>query len=377
MRHHLINRQAGRAYKKNAEALFCGIILLSVCMCFSAYVILNEYNAVDNAVFLNGGNSSADVDGGRASDSYFGRIAGNGGDWFELVVITDHLDMRNWRLDIYEAGAFSETLTLTNHGIWSDLRSGTIITVSEDVPGDISYNPAAGDWWINVQANSDANGTYITASNFTVSKDNWQLRIRDASGIVKFGPVGEGISPASGISGTEVFKLKADPSASIIPASTDYGDGHELSTFGAPNQWGLQNLNQLRTVVAQPSALILLSPDDSNTLMAGTIWPINWQSTGTIADVTIEFSIDDGKIWSAVFPQNTGNSGNYNWLVPMVDSTQCLIRAVNTANPAVFDTSGTFTISQCPLQGDLDGNCKIDLLDFALMASGWLQSFNP
>lgn len=161
----------------------------------AAPVILNEYNAVATDSFLNGGNAAVDDDGGRASDVYFGRIQGNGGNWFELVVITDHLDMRRWKLDIYENGRLDETLDLTNHPIWSDLRSGTIITVSVDVPSDISYNPEAGDWWINVQANNNANGQYIEASNFPVSSDNWQLRIRNASGAVVFGPAGEGVSP--------------------------------------------------------------------------------------------------------------------------------------------------------------------------------------
>src|SRR5512140_2546120 len=105
---------------------------------FCASVILNEYNAVAGSMFLNGGNSSADADGGRASDSYFGRVAGNGGDWFELVVITDHLDMRTWTLDIYDNGGLTETLDRAGRSSWADLRSGTIITVSEDVPSDIS-----------------------------------------------------------------------------------------------------------------------------------------------------------------------------------------------------------------------------------------------
>ena len=52
-----------------------------------APLILNEYNAVGSTDFLNGGDPNADVDGGFASDSYFGRVAGNGGDWFELVVV--------------------------------------------------------------------------------------------------------------------------------------------------------------------------------------------------------------------------------------------------------------------------------------------------
>ena len=67
-----------------------------------ADVILNEYNAVDGSAFLGGGDAAADERQGRACDSYFGRVEGNGGDWFELVVVTDHLDMRGWHLDILE-----------------------------------------------------------------------------------------------------------------------------------------------------------------------------------------------------------------------------------------------------------------------------------
>jgi hypothetical protein len=351
------------------------LVLGCFCAAFAADVILNEYNAVGNGLFLNDGNASADDNGGRASDCWFGRISGNGGDWFELVVITDHLDIRSWKLDIYEGGAFSETLMLSNHSIWSDLRSGTIVTVSEEVPSDISYNPAAGDWWINVQAAGDANGAYITASNFTVSSDKWQLRIRDTNGAVKFGPAGEGVSPASGIGDTEIFRLEADPDASITPVSADYDGGKDLSTFGAPNRWGRQNFNLLRTVAAQPSTLTLTSPNGLNNIMAGNVWLITWQSTGTVTDVTIGFSIDNGKTWSAVYPSNIGNTGSYEWLVPMVDSEQCLVRVVNTANLAVFDTSNAiFTIYQCPLGGDIDGNCSVDFFDFAAIASDWLQS---
>ncbi len=354
-------------------ALLCPILVC--CTCFAADVILNEYNAVDNSMYLNGGNASADSDGGRASDCYFGRALGNGGDWFELVVITDHLDMRSWKLDIYEGGAFRETLELSNYSIWSDLRSGTIITVSEDVVSDISYNPGAGDWWINVQAKNGTNGTYISATNFGVSSDNWQLRIRNAAGQVKFGPAGEGVSPTSGIGATEVFKLKADPNASIAANSPDYDDGKELSTFGSPNRWGQQQFGQLRSVVAQPSTtLTLVSPNGGETVMGGTVRPVTWQTQGTIEHVTVEFSIDNGHTWSPVFPDNAGNTGSYNWLVPIVDSEHCLVRIVNTANAAVFDVSNAiFTIYECPLNGDLNGDCFVDLYDLAVLTEDWLQ----
>ena len=355
----------------------CSILSLTI-NTFGAHVILNEYNAVDATEFLGGGNTAADESGGRASDSYFGRIAGNGGDWFELVVITDHLDMRNWKFDIYSNGLLDETLDLTNHGIWSNLRSGTIITVSEDLPSDISYNPAAGDWWINVQANNGADGLCIEPSSFPVNSSNWQLRIRNSAAGVVFGPAGEGISPASGISGTEIFRLEANPNTSVTPASLDYDGGANLSTFGSANQWGHQELFQLRGVVAQPSTLALLSPNGSEIITGGTTYDIAWTNTGIVGGVVVEFSIDNGRTWSEVYPQNVGNTHHYNWLVPMLDSEQCLVRISNAANPGVFDTSDFgFTIYECATDGDLTGDCMVNLSDFAIMANSWLDCGNP
>jgi hypothetical protein len=373
----LLKERNGRMLRFKHFMAVCLIMSFS-CSLFAADVILNEYSAVAGGQFLNGGNSSADNDGGRASDSYFGRVMGNGGDWFELVVITDHLDMRNWRFDIYDSGLLNETLALTNHNIWSDLRSGTIITVSEDVPSDINYNPAAGDWWINVQANNSADGLYISASNFVVSNNNWQLRIRNGSGAIIFGPAGEGVSPTSGISDTEIFRLETEPNASIAANSSKYSDGKSFSTFGSPNQWGQQGLNQLRTVVPASTTLTLTTPNGLEMITAGNTYTVKWTSTGTIDNVLIEYSTDFGNIWSPVTPPNVGNTGSHNWLVPLVNSTECFVRVVNNGNLAVYDISdGAFTIYHCAVEGDLTGDCMVSFDDFAVMADAWLDCGNP
>jgi hypothetical protein len=189
---------------------------------WAADVILNEYNAVDNTSFLGGGDSSADDKGERASDCFFGRVMGNGGDWFELVVIKDHLDMRGWQLDTYSDTKLDKTLTLTADPIWSDLRAGTIITVAQDVPTDVSYDPAGGDWWINVQAKTGGEGKYISAKSFDVSNKDWRLRIRNVAGPTVFGPPSKPI------------RLTTTPIAGIVrlvPRIT--GEGRTSTTFAA------------------------------------------------------------------------------------------------------------------------------------------------
>ena|GEM_PF-4127439 len=214
----------------------------------AADVILNEYNAVGANEFLEEG----------AVDPYWGPVPGNGGDWFELVVITDHLDMREWQFVIHDDSVDpDQTLVLTTNGVWDDLRAGTIVTVSEELGNNADeYSPADGQWWLNVKAANGTNGTYITAANFRVNNDGWQLTIKDDAGAVIFGPAGEGIQPPAGVNSQEVCKLEEGPSASIIPLS-NYQDG-QSSTFGSANLWGggaySQDLCDLRSGVTTCAA---------------------------------------------------------------------------------------------------------------------------
>ncbi|RMD82483.1 MAG: lamin tail domain-containing protein [Candidatus Dadabacteria bacterium] len=223
----------------------------------AAPLILNEYNAVDDDLLLEN----------EAADPFWGRRNGNGGDWFELVVVADHLDIRQWEFVVVNrAGAPDEesfSIRLTSHPIWSDLRAGTIVTISEDLPNNVDdYEPAAGRWWINVRASPATNGTYATVAcisppcdpatvNWKLSNNDSQITIKDAVGNVVFGPAGEGIKPVTGVGSTEVFKLEEDPSASVTPLS-NYNDGSS-STFGQPNVFGggtqQQDLTALRSVV--------------------------------------------------------------------------------------------------------------------------------
>lgn len=205
-------------------------------------LILNEYNAVSSSKYLGGGTAEADESGGLAGDLTFGRIAGNGGDWFELVVAqadpgSDTVDLRGWQFEIYSDGALETTLTLTDNDLWTQLQPGTIITVAEDQPEDVSYDTENGDWWINVRADTNASGLYISASSFPVNNDDWRLVIKDGAGTIQYGPSGEGIGGNGGVNSEEIFKLEENPSAFILPSSTCYDDSDSFSTFGQPNRW--------------------------------------------------------------------------------------------------------------------------------------------
>ena len=165
------------------------------------------------------------------------RIQGNGGDWIELVVTEDHLDVRGWSIywENDETDLKGDPATrppgntdpgdfiigshpnergfvqLSQDALWSDLRAGTIITISEDasvheirdqyIPGqtfpgppnndtgfdyslatDTSFDPASGDWHMHFHLNESITQdmglpTQYFGANSNIKADNDDMRM--------------------------------------------------------------------------------------------------------------------------------------------------------------------------------------------------------
>jgi len=215
-------------------------------------LFLNEYNGVKSENFLNGGTQAVDSSGGQAADTYFGRVQGNAGDWFELVIAQDHLDMRGWRLRWLEVeGGKSGEIVLTNAAFWSDLRAGTVLTFIERTSAeggldtDLSLDFGAGDRWANINSRDTSLVAFTTSSgeghvsgNFTTSNDKWCLQVRDSAGEVMVPWAGEG-SPwyyRGGVGSTEVCRLRESATPGVTPNGA-YDDAALQSTFGSANTW--------------------------------------------------------------------------------------------------------------------------------------------
>jgi hypothetical protein len=239
----------------------------------SAAVILNEYNAVSAANYLNGGDAITDSDGGAASaDSHFGRTLGNGGRWAEFVVTGNgqagSVDLRGWKIQIGKNSGSgftaANTLQLSQHTSWSSVPTGTLLTFIEknssqggrDSQFGIRDNRnSSGDTWSNVWIGDSSlltytdfstNGYFISlgiVSGISIDNLGTQFRVLDASNRVVYGPVGEGVAPVSGTSSTEVLELENHPTPTISPIVSSsgsiqgYDDGASDSSFGSPNSW--------------------------------------------------------------------------------------------------------------------------------------------
>lgn len=264
---------------------------------------LNEFNAVGSANFLGGGLAG---DAGNGSDATLGRILGNGGDWLELVVIEDGLDLRGWQIQIWNnTGVVVEntaTLVIGPSTELSDLAAGSLITISEDIADDVSYNPPYGDWHINLQSNDLLDGGFITPAsqtNFAINNDDTQIAILDETGQVVALRTGEGTVPGVAVNSTEVFKLEATPTSAIGPTSLDYQDGTS-STWGLPNQWAgglaLQDLSDLREFFGDVNCDGLINIGDPLVILQHTVGSRAAVSTCPLPDPAGEIYAPAGDI---------------------------------------------------------------------------------
>lgn len=219
-------------------------------------LILNEYNAVGREKWLgNPDDPACEGPGGEFcaedSDTFFGRTMGNGGNWFEMVVIQDALDVRGWRLQWAELEEGTEgEIVLANHPGLSSLAAGTIVTVIErttkegGLDTDLGGVASTGLPWVNINS-QDPQVVAATPSNlkrakfgeFKTGNGRWILTIRDELGNVVATPAGEGsiLYFQGQVNSRNVCRLKEDPSRFVSPSSA-YDDSSR-STFGSPNIW--------------------------------------------------------------------------------------------------------------------------------------------
>lgn len=124
--------------------------------------------------------------------------------------------------------------------------------------------------------------------------------------------------------------------------------------------------------------VVVLRPRPGERIAAGRPYTIQWkiiEGAKPTKQVRIEYSLDAGRHWTTA--GETDNAGTYVWSTPTVSSAACLIRITGVGNPKMDDTTdGTFSIATCPAQpaADLNGDCRVDFADLAILAGQWLTT---
>jgi hypothetical protein len=102
------------------------------------------------------------------------------------------------------------------------------------------------------------------------------------------------------------------------------------------------NLREPQPVVVS-TYVFVTSPNGAELLEAGTNHNIKWNSDG-VDNIKIEYSDDNGISWR-VIEYETISDGSYSWLVPYIDSGNCLVKITDNNGYDISDSVFTIYIA--------------------------------
>jgi len=114
--------------------------------------------------------------------------------------------------------------------------------------------------------------------------------------------------------------------------------------LAADNRMTLNNTISTFQNFRQSVSITITAPNGGESWAIGSSQNITWTYTGTIANVKLQYSTNNGGAWTDIIA-STPNTGTYAWTIPNAPSALCLVRVLNAANEAVYDVSNAvFTI---------------------------------
>lgn len=162
----------------------------------------------------------------------------------------------------------------------------------------------------------------------------------------------EHTQPGTGGSGSRSWQIQWTAPATDIGAVRFFVAGNAANNDGTQNGDSIY----LNSYISDPRAAIpvtiaLTSELADQTFVAGTVRPINWNTTGqaNINFIEVRYSTDDGAtfpITNLIFSTTNANSTGFDWTVPNTPTTQARIRvqASNGQGGISESRSARFTI---------------------------------
>ena len=317
------------------------------------------------------------------------------------------------------------TLTLTSPNGGNDLIGCNTFPITWTAPNlpvgnnvKIEYSTDNGLTWNIVVASTANTGTYTWTIPNTVNSSNCLIRISDAavsyvtdqsnapfsitnnSQITLYAPNGGEVWTvgssqtiswlASGVTGNLTIQYSTNNGTTWTTVSAAVPNTGSY-TWTVPNALSAQCLvkiyetatpckvdqsNAVFTIAAQVPVITVTSPNTAVSWIVNSTNAITWSITnGTLLNVKLEYSTNNGSTWTTIIASTPAASGTYNWNVANAPSTFCLVRVSDALNAAVNDVSNVnFTIYNAstvqaitvtsPNGGDILDGCSGTIIDW-------------
>ncbi len=242
-------------------------------------------------------------------------------------------------------GALALGLALTASLTFATPTSA-VVTGTADYPDDVDLNLTGIGLVLQILAGSSSASLEIASGSFTVevaAGEHFTFRYNGPN--PKTMPNDGGVTDCNNVGGNNVITVNGPTSAPItfIPSPTvicTLGGGRTGGGGGGGGGSLSPSIN-------------LTAANGGETLNAGQLYSILWQSAGTFTGVKISLSTDGGATYPTIIAASTYNTGSYTWLVPDLDTDTARIKVEGLGTGGValaMDTSNAvFAIKPAPL----------------------------
>jgi hypothetical protein len=241
----------------------------------------------------------------------------NGTSWTTIAAATDNTGIFNWTVP----GTPAENCLIKISDI-----DGEPTDVSDSVFSIVSppsltvTSPNGGENW---NAGSTHNITWTSSGN--VGQLNIEYSIDNGSSWLT-------IATSVDNNGSYSWIVPDNPAESCLVRIS------ESNKDGGPSDIS----NAVFSIIPGP-VVTVTSPNGGERLEANTAHQVTWNSSGTIGEIKIEYSTDNGSSWSAIV-SSTANDGSHSWTVPDNPSKSCLIRISETDGEPADISDAVFSI---------------------------------
>ena len=246
----------------------------------------------------------------------------NGTTWSTIITATANDGFYTWTVPNTISSQCKIKISEASDGTPTDTSNSNFSIVSAQSASITVVSPNGGESWAVGSTQTITWTTTGTVGNVKIQ--------------YSFDNSGTWTTIAANISntGSYTWTVPNTPSPQCLVKISEAADGSPSDTSDATF-----------TIVPQSSeSITITSPNGGENWNAGSLYPVTWTTTGTVGDVKIQYSPDNGSTWLDVISA-TGNDGLYNWTVPTTLSSLYKVKISEAADGSPTDTSdATFSI---------------------------------